>query len=510
MSSHPAVRVASQLSERGQALYIGKTHDGKPEFAGREDHLLVLGPPRKGKTSGLIAPSIAVHPGPTVIVSTRHDIVPVVRASRMALAEAHGGEVVELALGEASSLLPVASWSATDGCNIWETALDRARVIVTTDNPNPTDKFWSSSAINLLSSCLFAAALIGDDDRELARRIKSADISEYYDWLVHKVGNDHPAVHTLWRFINPDAMAAETLQGIFVTTTSGPLQSFEYEPIPSKVTFSINEFVRSWGTVFITIPWYRHEAFQPRVTAFLEAVIASWRKYANSSVTLLLVLDEVANVAPIPTLPQMITAGGGDGIQLILGMQEPSQVLRWGQQANVILNSVSHLAVFEGLMADGYLSSLVNLKGTEVRNDREVHVLPETPGGPWFASHARLVEERKTLETVRDLHLGAARIRSALLRTAAKLTKARQQDKIRCRIESGAGLTKRVLLEIERFTAVREVPKRLPRLDIDEIVQGKPAHFFLWSQGFTGFKSYQPWYKDPFWLSVLGKEGLRS
>jgi len=503
MTRSRAAELANLLHSRKQSLYLGKDEGGNPLFASRKDHLLALGPPQKGKTSGLIIPSIAAHPGPVVVVSTRHDILPVVRESRTAIAESRGGRVVELAFGETSGLVPSASWSVTDGCSDWNTALDRARVIVTTDNAKPPDKFWPSSAIDLLSTALFTAALIGEDDRYVAAKIKSADITELYDWLVDKVGDDHTATHTLWRFLNPNAMAPETRQSIFVTTSSGPLQSFEYEPLDSGEAFSLTNFVQNWGTVFVTIPWFRSKVFESRVTAFLEAVVASWRTHSRGDTTLLLSLDEVANIAPIPTLPKMITTGGGDGVQLLLGMQEPSQAGRWGDEASVLLNSVSHVAIFEGLRADSYLTGLSNLKGTQVRNDREAHVLLETPGGPFFADHARLLKERAALDEACEGKAGQARMHAAFT-VAMRLTKLRQKDGIRCRMEGEGELPKRVLMEIERYTAIREVPKRLPRLDIDSIVAGKPGGFFLWSAKYVGFRSYQGWYEDPFWLAILG------
>ncbi|WP_331710756.1 type IV secretion system DNA-binding domain-containing protein [Nakamurella panacisegetis] len=94
---------------------------------------------------------------------------------------------------------------------------------------------------------------------------------------------------------------------------------------------SLAEFVAGWNTLFIIIRHERAKAVQPLVTALVEAVTAAWRKAAATrrDGTLLLALDEVANVAPLPHLPTLLTAGAGDGIQCALGMQEPGQSTRW-------------------------------------------------------------------------------------------------------------------------------------------------------------------------------------
>lgn len=55
---------------RPAGLYLGYGTKG-PVLAGPEHHVLVLGPPRSGKTSRLVVPALHRHHGPAVVTSTK-------------------------------------------------------------------------------------------------------------------------------------------------------------------------------------------------------------------------------------------------------------------------------------------------------------------------------------------------------------------------------------------------------------------------------------------------------
>jgi type IV secretion system protein VirD4 len=55
---------------------------------------------------------------------------------------------------------------------------------------------------------------------------------------------------------------------------------------------------------------------------------------------LLLVLDEAANIAPLPDLDQIASTGAGQGLQLVTVFQDLAQVhQRWGGKADTIVNN---------------------------------------------------------------------------------------------------------------------------------------------------------------------------
>ncbi len=71
-TSRPVQGSGSPVSSQG--IYLGWGTRG-PVTAGAQHHALVLGPPRSGKTSRIVAPAIARHRGPAVVTSTKSDVI---------------------------------------------------------------------------------------------------------------------------------------------------------------------------------------------------------------------------------------------------------------------------------------------------------------------------------------------------------------------------------------------------------------------------------------------------
>jgi len=339
----------------------------------------------------------------------------------------------------------------------------------------------------------------------MASEIDNADVSTYYSAVHDSCGEDSAITAKFGRFFNDAAMADDTRKSVFATVSGSALGSFRYQDPDSELSFNPSEFVASSGTLFITIPWHRRDIFQPRVTALVEAIVEAWRhRSRDDSRTLLLALDEVANVAPLPNLPQLVTAGAGDGIQLLLGMQAPDQAKRWGNQADVVLGDPSHLALYPGLKDESYLRAISGLIGDQVQYELEVHVSPDTPTGHAFADHGRLIHERHALDTERDAVPPRQRARAAVT-AAVAIARLRARDGIRTRGDAAGPAT--VLAEIDRFTTVRRVPKRLPRLAVSDLAAGRAEHFFLRSRNETEFRRIAPWFRDPFWAAILTDRG---
>jgi type IV secretory pathway TraG/TraD family ATPase VirD4 len=75
---------------------------------------------------------------------------------------------------------------------------------------------------------------------------------------------------------------------------------------------------------------------------------------------MLWLLDEVANIAPIHDLPALVSQAGGQGLQVVVGLQDLSQArTRWGQdaadgflslfQAKLILSGIADTRTLEAI-----------------------------------------------------------------------------------------------------------------------------------------------------------------
>ena len=68
----------------GPELYVG-TDGRRLIWAGAQQAMLVLGPPRSGKTSTLVVPNVLAAPGPVLVTSTKPDVLQATLASRSQL-----------------------------------------------------------------------------------------------------------------------------------------------------------------------------------------------------------------------------------------------------------------------------------------------------------------------------------------------------------------------------------------------------------------------------------------
>jgi type IV secretory pathway TraG/TraD family ATPase VirD4 len=67
-------QLRTNLAGNGPEFYIGRDDHGLV-WAGPQQAMLVLGPPRSGKTSSLVVPNVLAAPGPVLVTSTKTDVL---------------------------------------------------------------------------------------------------------------------------------------------------------------------------------------------------------------------------------------------------------------------------------------------------------------------------------------------------------------------------------------------------------------------------------------------------
>ena len=103
----------------------------------------------------------------------------------------------------------------------------------------------------------------------------------------------------------------------------------------------------------------------------------------------LLALDEVANIAPIPDLPAMVSEGAGQGLLVLACLQDLSQARsRWGSAADGFLSLFGTTVVLRGIADTTTLRDLSALAGDhEVRRRRR-------SAARWTAGAASVLRRR--------------------------------------------------------------------------------------------------------------------
>src|ERR1035437_1444707 len=162
-----AARAASASAEFG--IYLG--HDGDDwHFAPPEMSVMMLGPPRSGKTSSLIIPNVLAANGPVVSTSTKPDVLDATAAAR-----SQSGRCLLFdptgSTASSGDLEPL-RWSPLQACRTWDGAMGSARSLVqvaaaagSRGTAQNDSTHWNERAQSLLAPLLYAAALDGADMR---------------------------------------------------------------------------------------------------------------------------------------------------------------------------------------------------------------------------------------------------------------------------------------------------------------------------------------------------------
>ncbi len=377
--------IRAAVASAGGGIYLGAGSVG-PSWAGAEQAVLVLGPPRSGKTSSIVVPTVLGAPGAVVSTSTKPDVLRATVAARRRrgpcfLYDPSG--TVEVPLG----VEPV-RWSPVQSCRRWDDAMLVARGLVGAARPVGVHPgtvgadHWNERAESLLAPALHAAALDG------------ADLATVLSWVDRRQAA--PALGILDD--NGATRPGDLLAGIAATdpreqsgiwsTASGVLGAYRsHAALATTVDpdFDAGAFCDSSATLYICATG-RHQAMAaPLVVGLLTDIRGA--AYARASgpgrpAPVVLALDEVANVAPIPDLPAMVSEGGGQGVLTLACLQDLSQArVRWGAAADGFPSLFGTTVVLPGIGDVRTLESLSALAGEEEVGTRSVSAPVPPPGG---------------------------------------------------------------------------------------------------------------------------------
>jgi type IV secretion system protein VirD4 len=354
------------LRAQGGRLYLGGGAGG-PAFAAPQHALLVVGPPRSGKTAGLVIPNVLAAPGAVVSTSTKPDVLTATQPGRTGLGSCWlfdpSGTV------DAPPGVGLIRWSPVCASRTWDDALLTARAIVGAARPGGRwgeAAHWTERAEALLAPLLHAAAL------------EDADMRTVLGWVLRKQSGAADGI--LAR--NNASIGADVLAGIVATedreqsgiwsTAASALGAYRSDSAlaaTAKPNFDPAALAAGADTVYICAPGRDQQLVAPLVVAFIEqarsGAYAAHRQGRNGP-PLVLALDEVTNIAPIPDLPAMVSEGGGQGLATLACVQDLSQARqRWGPAADGFL-SLFGAKVFLPGIADLATLDLVSRLGGEI------------------------------------------------------------------------------------------------------------------------------------------------
>ncbi len=304
-----------------------------------EDSVVVLGPPRSGKGLHLGIPMILDAPGAVVTTSTRPDNLAVTLRRR----SSRGPVAVFDPQGLAPGIPSATRWSPIRGCDDPHVAMVRAKALTAGTAGGTTDAtFWQASAEQAVRCLLHAAALGEVSTGDLHRWSLSAVQAREATMILAT----HPDAATAWHQALDALISAEPRQRdsvwamvtIAFNALADPKVLDAVSPDPGE-DFDPETFLRSSGTVYLLGTSTGTAATAGLVGAFVEDIVETARRLAARSAAarldppLTLVLDEAANY-PFPSLPSLMSDGGGTGITTAVVLQSLAQARAvWGEHA---------------------------------------------------------------------------------------------------------------------------------------------------------------------------------
>jgi type IV secretory pathway TraG/TraD family ATPase VirD4 len=361
---------------------------GQRLFGAAEDSYLYLGPPRSGKSVHLIIPQTINAPGPALVTETRPDVL----RHTISLRVRRGPVAVFDPQYLANENLPRLRWAPQHGCADPLIAIARARGLAAgaqLGGGSVTDAaFWQGMTEAVLRCYLHAAALDARTMRDVLTwamrptdptpvRILRRHADAAPGWaeeLLAQAGADPRQRDSVWASVR---RSVDCLADPRVLDTCSPAEGDAFDPAG---------FLRAGGTLYLLGTTGTQLTVAPLVSGLVEALIDTARTLGAQSPTgrldppLTVLLDEAANIAPIPSLPNLLADGGGSGITTICVLQSMAQArARWSQAgADAIWDASTTKLILGGLAHAEDLQRISQLAG-EI--DEPVHTRTHGSGG---------------------------------------------------------------------------------------------------------------------------------
>ena len=349
---------------------------------------VILGPPGSGKSQYVTRPVLDA-PGAAVVTSTKPELA---RAT-MAIRSATRGPVAVFNPEQLAGVTSTFRWDPVAGCEDSAVASARAAALVRGSRGVrgvEDATYWSGQAELILRGCLMAAAIAGyrldsvvswvNQRHESGTRQDPAPVE-----ILRRAARDG------WASVDatmPDMLHTALTQhektAQTVRTNVQDALSFMANPkIAAAVTSSHGElldladFLANHGTLYL-VGGANDSRIAPLFTALVEAVFAQAQRAAAQAGGMLappvtFLLDEVANLTPVP-LDQWAAEARGWGITVFAVLQSRAQLAtRWGRDAgDIIWGSLPVKVILPGVASTDDLDELAELGGRRrVRRDTE-------------------------------------------------------------------------------------------------------------------------------------------
>ena len=392
--------------------YVGNKRS-QPIAISSELSVLVTGEPRSGKTAGFVIPWVSNWQGPVVTTSTRNEVLRETFLARKRVSE----HIYALTLPGVEIPTDVQAisydicWFYEDELDALIVAAERRAGIFSSVSSDKGQPIWENATTQLFACLLLIAfawrhaqvLFLGNDVGSAQPNLASLNSkTSHVDVLKHfatlEWTRTKEAVLDVQNFLvahipegkgayaaayvgsvvgtfqngSGDTEFARTITGM-IAVGLGKLNDPQIAAVFStpwdKPVFDPSKFLAESGTLYIISRDEDGGGLSKYFSLVVNEIAAAARRRAarlgRCDPGLALILDEIANIAPLPNLKGYMSEGGGTGITTVAIVQNlPQLVTTYGQDKMLeIVSSANVLCVFGGAKAREDLEMCVNLAG---------------------------------------------------------------------------------------------------------------------------------------------------
>ncbi|MGJ3510166.1 type IV secretory system conjugative DNA transfer family protein [Enemella sp. A6] len=331
---------------------LGRERLWAPRFRSK----LVLAPTGAGKTPRMVVPDILRHHGPAVVTSIKSDVLHLTRHHRATLGP------VWVFDPAADSGMESCRWSPLDHVHDWPSAVDVAGWLTRSSRRDvgatANDEFWSTMARQLIAPAIYAAHLRGKPLRRVGEWIQAQDHHS-----VSKILDEHGEREPISEWQVTARADSKTRANVF--TSAASIFHPWMHPLISATTdtttetggpvFRVADLVHGTtdgiGTLYAIGTSERQQTLSPIFEALMCAIASEIsRTYQAAALplqpSLLMMLDEAANICRVRDLGQWASAMAGQGMILCSVWQDQGQIIdAYGDHAarSILSNHTAHI-----------------------------------------------------------------------------------------------------------------------------------------------------------------------
>lgn len=299
--------------------------------------LLVMAPSGSGKTPRVVVPNVLKHAGPAVVASVKGDVLHLTLANRQ-----RKGKVWVFDPTNATGIQS-ARWTPLMGIHTYADALRNAAWLCDSSKSGEKglegQQYWDSQGKRCIAPCLLLAARTGQPMTEIGHWIKR-NLDDVVAVGIERLGRDGADALADWNsYASLDHRAKSSVAG----TANVILDAWTHPDVRASTTndpnsplapLDLDELLRGDNTLYLVAPASEQAMFTPIFETVVNSVLRRVEEYAQRSggtplnPSLLLALDEAANIAPLRKLDQVASKAAGEGVQLMSIWQDYSQIIK--------------------------------------------------------------------------------------------------------------------------------------------------------------------------------------